>query len=650
MKSLTLLASAVFAFAALASARPLTVGAPDGSGNVSITIGGTGTQNQTLIAAWANGDKGNDPLDWTEYADAGTVAPSDTSKTFQIPAAWRAKSGAVRFFLMSGEKPYGKRLDYITRPNTNANGIALVDGGLYIDTTIVPNPTVDISVKFQSPNFKYGSMVPFGIHKAVTMFSAGQENNNYHFYFFGAGNPRHPSLGMQLGIADTDVFGNTLPKDASPHTFRMSSDGIWIDGYRRVGAFNSAHFTNTTTQTIALFARRDAWKQANTVCTIYSAVIYTNGVLAADLVPVAAPSGYVQMWDRVARTYRGRSGTQKDDFAFWAGNDIGPYPPDCGSVETVSSVINIGTSISVGSPNFSENTIAVTLSSGHDAGILLAVAGTNSESAAFSEWTTNAVVQKVAADVNEVSVSLPRKWIRENYNIRFAWKSIAGLPYDYEVKSLSSDSTGKQRIRTGWVPSTNTTIHVNAKTAYNTCAFGIVGAYYLVLNGYGSGSQIYYSFFKKSDGTNLSGTIGEYRSDEFAASYHDWRLGPGEARVDNESVALTGYVPNETVTTDMLLPFRAASTNDSSYVSDVSKLGDVSVRFAKIWEGDEIVRDYVPSVKDGLPGFYDRVRKTFVRSVTATPFVAGAPVVADGDILSWSEVRSLRKGLAIIFR
>lgn len=643
MKTLTLMLSMAFAFAAFAEARPLTVGTPDGSGNVTITIGGTGSVNQTLIAAWANGDKGNDPLDWTEYADAGTVAPSDTSKTFQIPAAWRAKSGAVRFFLMSGEKPYGKRFDYITRPTCNG-------GGLYIHTGIVPDSTVDITVKLQSPDFKGGAMVPFGIHKAVNIFSAGADNDNLHFYFFGAGNTSNPSMGMKIGADDKNVFEEKPPKDDKPHTWRLCRDGIFIDGYRHHGPFDSNHFTNTTTSAIALFGRAGSWKQADTVCSIYGATIVTNGVLARDFVPMATANGYVTMWDRVTRERFGRTGSQKDSLAFVAGNDIGPYPPDCGSVETVSSVINIGPCISVGSPDFSENTIAVTLSSGHDAGILFAVAGTNSESAAFSEWTTNAVVQKVAADVDEVTFALPSEWVRNKYNVRFAWKSMAGKPYDYEVKSLSSDSTGKQRIRTGWVPTTNTTIHVNAKTAYNTCAFGISGAYYLFLNGYGSGSQIYYVFFKKSDGTNLSGTIGGARSDEFAASFHDWRLGPGEARVDNESVALTGYVPNETVTTDMLLPFRAASTNDSSYVSDGSKPGDVSVRFAKIWEGDEIVRDYVPSVKDGLPGFYDRVRKTFVRSATATSFVAGAPVVADGDIISWSEVRSLRGGFAILFR
>ena len=149
---LSVMTSAVLTGALLADARSVTVGSPDEDGRVTVTIGGEGTKNQTLIAAWANGDKGNDPLDWTEYADAGTVAPNDTSKTFQIPDAWRAKSGAVKFFLMSGEKPYGKRYDYITRPKC-------AEGGLYIDTGIMPDSTLDISVKLKSDDMSSAAKI-----------------------------------------------------------------------------------------------------------------------------------------------------------------------------------------------------------------------------------------------------------------------------------------------------------------------------------------------------------------------------------------------------------------------------------------------------------------------------------------------------------
>ena len=68
-------------------------------------------------------------------------------------------------------------------------------------------------------------------------------------------------------------------------------------------------------------------------------------------------------------------------------------------------------------------------------------------------------------------------------------------------------------------------------------------------------------------------------------------------------------------------------------------------------EGDILVRDFVPCVTNGVPVFYDVVRGGYYVSRATTPFVAGAPVVADGNILSWSKVRELRaRGLVIAFR
>ena len=646
MKTLTLMLSMVFAFAAFADARPLTVGTPDGSGNVTITIGGTGTQNQTLIAAWAARDMGDDPLAWTEYADAGTVAPGDTSKTFQIPAAWRAKSGAVRFFLMSGPKPYAKRFDYVTRPEVEK------DKDTWINTAIYPDSSLDICVKFRSDYMSGNpSMCPFGFTRsasaAVFIFPANA--SEYWFDFFGA---KATTTDNKLGTSNKNVLNENPPHDTQPHEFRMNRTGIYIDGYRHL-AFDQATITmgKSEQDPIALFGRYGGWKQEDTSCSIYYAIISTNGVPAREYVPCQKTDGTVTLYDRVTKTFANIGGNLEGRHLD-AGTDIGPYPSDCGSVESVSAAVNLAPAIVVSSPDFSANTVDVTLSSGHDAGLLFAVAGAEDEGMVFSDWTTNAFVQKVAVGVDAVTFSLPEEWIRNHYNIRFAWKSMAGLPYDYEVAYLHSDADSKQRIRTGWTPTTNTTIHVNAKTAYNTCSFGIIGGYYLFLNGNGSGSKIYWGFFSKAeDGSNLTGSIGGARSVEFVDAYHDWRLGPGGVSVDDEVSAISGFAPKASVTTDMLIPFRAPATDDSSYVQlENSKLGDVSVRFAKIWEGDEIVRDYVPSVKDGLPGFYDRVRKTFVRSVTATSFVAGAPVVADGDILSWSEVRSLRAGFSILFR
>lgn len=639
MKILTLMVSIVFAFAAFADARPLIVGAPDGSGNVMITIGGTGTQNQTLIAAWANGDKGNDPLDWTEYADAGTVVPSDTSKTFQIPAAWRAKSGAVRFFLMSGTPPYRARYDYITRPNVSA------DGDLYINTGIAPDATCDIAVKVQSPDLTSSDMCPFGVGGALFVFGTGAANT-YWFDFLGA---EMTTADKKVGPLNVNVFGDAPPQDDKPHTFRLNREGLFIDGYRHL-AFDPSTITETTTSKISLFARGTG-KQKGTTCSIFGATISTNGVLACDLVPAAAPSGKVQMWDRVTGGWKGPSGNQSGSLAFVAGNDIGPYPPDCGAVESVSDVIGFGPAITITMQDAATRSVSVSFSSGHDEGLLFAVADAMDAGTTYSTWANAMFVQKVAADVDSVTATLPEGWWRSHSNVRFAWKSISGANYDYAVESLASDGDGKAYIRTEWTPTTNTTTRVVSRTAFDTCPFGVTGGYYVFLGTKSAYTKINWGFFTSvATGSTLTGQLNCDDPDGFVSAFHVWQLGPGGVFIDDlntPKATLAEFAPNASLTANICLPFRATSYNNHGIVS---KTGDVETKGAKIWEGDVLVRDFVPCVKDGVPQFYDNVRGKYYPSVSGTQFASGDIIAADGDFVAWSNCRALRSGFVIIFR
>jgi hypothetical protein len=470
-------------------------------------------------------------------------------------------------------------------------------------------------------------MCPFGISGVV--FIMPRSGTEYYYDFFGA------KATTDKGIMNEDcrnVFREAPPHDANPHTFRLNREGLSIDGYRHL-AFDQSTIRDAETKTITLFGRRDGWKQTGTTCSIYGATLFTNDTLACDLVPVAAPSGKIQMWDRVTRGYKGPASTQANPPKFAPGNDIGPYPSDCGEVESVSAAVYFAPAISMSSPDYNTKTVAVTLSSGHDAGLLLAVAGLEDAGTVFSNWTTNALVQKVAADVDEVTFALPADWIRNHYNIRFAWKSIADQPYDYAVEELVS--TGEAYIRTGWIPTTDTAISVTAKTASNVCAFGIAGYFFA----FQTGNAIYWNFFGNTLNAQCDGT-------SFPSSYHEWRLGPSGAFVDDTTLATFDSATESELTANILLPFRASGLKSQT----PDKTGDASVRSAKIWEGDILVRDFVPCIKNGVPVFYDVVRGGYYGSRATTPFVAGAPVVADGDILSWSNVRELRKGLVITVR
>jgi hypothetical protein len=487
-------------------------------------------------------------------------------------------------------------------------------------------------------------MCPFGVG-ALFVFGTGAANT-YWFDFLGAA---ATTADRKVGPSNVNVFGDAPPQDDKPHTFRLNREGLFIDGYRHL-AFDPSTITETTTSKISLFARGNG-KQKGTTCSIFGATISTNGVLACDLVPAAAPSGKVQMWDRVTGGWKGPTGNQSGSLTFVAGNDIGPYPPDCGAVESVSDVIGFGPAITITMQDAATRSVSVSFSSGHDEGLLFAVADAMDAGTTYSTWANAMFVQKVAADVDSVTATLPEGWWRSHSNVRFAWKSISGANYDYAVESLASDGDGKAYIRTEWTPTTNTTTRVVSRTAFDTCPFGVTGGYYLFLGAKGANTKINWGFFTyASTGSNLTGQLDCDDPDGFASAFHVWQIGPGGVFIDDCNTpkeTFSGFAPNASVTANICLPFRATSASNDG---NVSKIGDVETKGAKIWEGDVLVRDFIPCVTNGVPVFYDRVRGGYYGSRTATPFVAGAPVVADGDIISWSKVRSLRNGLAIFVR
>ena len=603
-------------------ARTVTAGAPDANGVVALDFSGVGSQAQTLIAAWAAGDRGADPLAWAEYADAGIIAADATSATFTIPAAWREKSGAVRFFLMSGTPPYRTRYDFITRPNVSA------DGDLYINTGIAPDATCDITVKVQSPDLTGSAMCPFGIQGTLFVFGTGTANT-YWFDFLGA---EATTTDKKIGPSNVNVFGDAPPQDSEPHVFRLCAEGLFIDGYRHL-AFDQSKITETTTSTISLFARSKA-KQKDTVCSIFSATISTNGVPARDYVPCAASSGKVQMFDRVSGTWAGPAGNLKDTLAFVPGNDIGPYPPDCGAVESATDALLLGPALSFSANDRSSRTATVSLSAGHDDGVLFAVAGTSDAGTEFSSWADSIVVGKVGAGTNTVETTLPNAWWRGQNVVRFAWKPVSGTDYDYAVANLDSDGTGQANVLTGWTPTTNTAMSVNARAASDVCAFGIVSHFFLFQNG----NTIYWNFFGNSGSTTCDGA-------SFPAQYHEWNIGPAGASIDGNSlVAFTGAT-DTSLSVNITLPFRSNANSQT-----ITKTGDVSVKGAKIWEGGILVRDFAPCVKNGVPGFFDNVRRGFYPSRTQAPFVTGAPVVEDGDFTAWSAAKELSSATVIMMR
>ena len=134
--------------------------------------------------------------------------------------------------------------------------------------------------------------------------------------------------------------------------------------------------------------------------------------------------------------------------------------------------------------------------------------------------------------------------------------------------------------------------------------------------------------------------------DAFVAAVHDWRLGASGAYVDDGKVTDFADLNAVDLLLSVIIPFRK---NDTSGTPE--KDGEVDVYGARIWEGSTLVRDFVPCVTNGVAVFYDRVNGKFLGSKrSGRSFAAGRPAVTQGDVVSWSDVFSFKKGFVLTCR
>lgn len=623
----TLIAAIGFADAG----RTLAVTTPDSSGNVTITVG-AGTGMKALLAAWARGDRGEEATEWTEFKCVQSIVYASEQATeiaYQIPEAWRTKSGAVRFFLMSNYMPYAHRYAYITRPELTA------EGDLYADTGIIPDKTLDFTVKCCA-SVNSGACA-FGVSGTFYLMSnypwpKGTTSTSYYYDFFGAKATTSDSM---IGPTQKNVFGAEPPAATETHEFRMNAEGIFIDGYRHL-AFDQSKITGTTTAPLALFGRYGSWKQPGT-CTIYSAQIKMNGSLVRDYIPCMNKS-LVTLFDRVNRTAITIAGNKKDSVKFVAGPEVDPEPQDCGPVETASRTLLFAPTIVVDSIDPSTKTVNLNIEGAHDAGILVAVR----DGSAFApmETTTACFVADVSPETTKLSASLPKAWWKAHEQVRFVWKSKVGSSYDREVVSLHSDAVGQAHIRTGWTATPNTEVAVTAKADVNVCPFGVTGQIYFFP---WNNATSYAYGFNPNKGT---GEFQQVVTDDF----HEYRIGPQGLFFDGDRLVEWSGGETYAYAFNMTIPYRASGADT------IVMTGEIDVSAAKVWEKGEIVRDYVPCVKNGVSGFYDRVLGVFsphqpqTEKIPGGAFQPGDTVLLAGDALSLSDVVELQQGIMLIVR
>lgn len=617
--------------------RTLTVSDPDAEGNVTITLGEGGNANgQALIAAWAPADRGDDVNAWDEFrfVNKKKVVSTESSRTFELPVEWRTRSGCVRFFLMEKNLPFPTYIAYATRPD-------VPEGGLYVDTGVKPDATLDIAVKFSSPNLS--NMCPFGINGVV--YAMPRNSSEYFYDFFGA---RTATSGT-LGSSYVNVFKEAPPNAASKFVeARLNRNGIFLNGHLHL-AFDPSTITGSkSTSAITLFGRNVSWKQKGTTCSIAAAKIWMDGELVRDMIPCRITNGEVKMYDRVRREFyskvngKNSDGNWISEASFEAGPEIDPVPSDAGAPVSRSRTFVFAPTLAIASIDRQTCSATLTISTGHDAGQIFAVGGAADAGTSYSAWDKALFVADVAAEVNTVTVTLPEAWWKAHDQVRFVWVAKACAAYDRQLTYLHSDAGAcdNARVLTGWIPNRRTSIAVNARTAENVCAFGVTKYLYLFHNS--NDNRVYGGFAQAAGDYALSDPTA------FASVFHDWELSADGASVDGEQKFAfdSSRFDDSGCIASVSVPFRVYYESGSLS----GKEGNVEVASAKMWDGDFLGLDLVPCVKDGVVGFYDRVRKTFNAGKRGGDFVAGDWIVANGDALAWTEAKQLTSGLVVVFR
>ncbi len=179
------------------------------------------------------------------------------------------------------------------------------------------------------------------------------------------------------------------------------------------------------------------------------------------------------------------------------------------------------------------------------------------------------------------------------------------------IKDITAKS--KQYIDTDYLPNNNTKVEIDVmQTVKNDMTWVIVGL---------ENPKFIIGINKNSNKIRFD--YGDFKEQYTPSTYnilntrHSLALDKGKCYVDGEEIV------------ELDLSSSSAFTGKHSlHIFNDSQYDNSSVRFlgnlysAKIWENNELVRDFIPVKRDydGIYGLLDRVNNKFYRSMTSTDF------------------------------
>ena len=179
-----------------------------------------------------------------------------------------------------------------------------------------------------------------------------------------------------------------------------------------------------------------------------------------------------------------------------------------------------------------------------------------------------------------------------------------------EVEYLKS--LGSQYINTGLYPKLDTyTVECKAIKEQSTSLFGASDEF--GLTGAGSGHFARYDKLYHNDTTEQKYASGIKLSD---SNSHVWKLAKNEFYLDSESTPQNSFsLKNKTASVPLYL-FSRGPNNDA---------GTHTVYYCKVWDGDDLIRHFVPVLKGNKPAMLDKVdNKLYFNESLSGDFTTGS--------------------------
>ncbi len=577
--------------AAAASARTVSV-ASIGETAARLAFGDADGKTYRLAVGYGDEDGGAATNAWDSFEILGSVASAETSRTVALPAGWGSSATHLRFFLLAPEIPEeATRVEYL-----QSTGAQFIDTGIRGKVGI----TAEIDALWTSSADK-------------TLL--GSRNGSSHRFFVVHNNGGKLGFGLdgQFQYWTSAVHTSFNNRYVVRSALLDGSQTCTLDG-AAVGSGFSISSSFDSGNDMYLFACNDngsgcLWSSAR----VYSAKIWEGDALVRWFVPCLDPNGDPAMFDRVSGVYF-YNGTAT---ALQYGGATAVHYDVSASSATVSPSSR---SVTVVSAAGGSATLAFGAADGK--AYRLAVGyGDEDGGAATNAWDSFEILGTVAAADTSRTVALPAGWGKTVSHLR-CFLLASEIP-DGATRVEYLESTGAQFIDTG----VRGKVGIAAELDHSWTS-----ALDKTLLGSRNGSSHRFFVFHNNKGRlgyGLDGTFAYYK-------------GSADTSYDTRYLALAKMLDGEQSLVLDGTPYGTAGTISSSFDSgnDMYLFGcndngslalsaSAKVYSAKIWEGDALVRWFVPCLDpDGEPAMFDRATGSWFRNGSATPFQYGAATTA----------------------